>query len=168
MKKILFIVLFVSVFGLGFISSNIISNSKNKSELKKVTGIGGLFFKAKDPKSLKEWYKNNLGMNIDQYGKMFDWREGDDASHLGLTQWSIFNEKTKYFDPSEKSFMINYRVADLVSLVDELKSSGVTITDTLQSSEYGKFIHIMDIEGNKVELWEPPVTNYDEYIKGKK
>ncbi len=167
MKKVLIFSIIILVFGLGFVSGNFISKFSDKNEIKKVTGIGGVFFKSKDPKKLKEWYQTNLGMNMDQYGTMFEWREGSDASKLGLTQWSLFSDKTKYFNPSEKEFMINYRVADLTALVEELKASGVTLTDTLQPTDYGKFIHIMDIDGNKIELWEPVDTSFDEYTKGR-
>ena len=167
MKKTFLFTLIAIVFGLGFVSGNFILRSSDKSDMKKVTGLGGIFFKAKEPKKLKEWYKNNLGLNMDQYGTMFEWRQGDDAAKLGLTQWSVFNDKTNYFEPSSKDFMINYRVADLVSLVDELKKNGVTITDTLQPTDYGKFIHIMDMEGNKIELWEPVDASFDDFVKGR-
>ncbi len=104
---------------------------------------------------MREWYKVNLGLNTNQYGAVFEWRQGIDSSQKGFSQWSPFNEKTKYFEPSAKDFMINYRVDNLTGLLDELKKGGVEIVDTIQSVEYGKFVHIMDIEGNKIELWEP-------------
>ena len=167
MKKILVFVLLAFIFGLGFVSGNFISKSSDKNDLKKVTGVGGIFFKSKDPKALKEWYSANLGLNMDQYGTMFEWREGSDASKLGLTQWSVFKETTKYFEPSTKDFMINYRVHSLEPLVEELKKAGVTFTDTLQPTDYGKFIHLMDIDGNKIELWEPVDSSFDEYTKGR-
>ena len=123
--------------------------------MKKVTGIGGIFFKCKDPEKMKEWYKTHLGFDTGPYGTSFEWRQGDDPAKIGSTQWSPFAETTKYFEPSAKDFMINYRVDDLVALVDQLKKEGVTVTDSIQSVEYGKFVHILDVEGNKVELWEP-------------
>ncbi len=123
--------------------------------MKKVTGIGGIFFKCKDPKKLKEWYKTHLGLNTNDYGATFEWREDADPTHKGSTTWSPFPESSKYFDPSTKDFMINYRVADLDALVGQLKNEGVTIVDTMETYDYGKFIHILDAEGNKVELWEP-------------
>lgn len=123
--------------------------------MKKVTGIGGIFFKSKDPEKIKEWYKTHLGLNTDQYGAGFRWFEADDPSKKGFTQWSPFDEKTEYFNPSQREFMINYRVDNLEALVEELKKAGVIIVDSIETYEYGKFIHIMDIEGNKVELWEP-------------
>ncbi len=110
---------------------------------------------------VREWYATNLGLNTNQYGAVFEWRQGADSSQKGFTQWSPFNEKTKYFEPSTKDFMINYRVENLEDLVDQLKKSGVTITDSIQTVEYGKFVHIMDIENNKVELWEPNDIEFD-------
>lgn len=123
--------------------------------MKKVTGIGGIFFKCKDPKQMQEWYKTHLGLDTNDYGATFEWREADDATKEGATQWSPFSETTKYFEPSTKEFMINYRVADLEALVEELKKEGVTIVDEIATYDYGKFVHIIDVEGNKIELWEP-------------
>lgn len=125
---------------------------------KKVTGIGGIFFKCKDPVTLKEWYKKNLGLNTDKYGTVFAWYQGADNTKKGFTQWSPFKETTKYFLPSTKEFMINYRVADMDALVVQFKKDGITMCDSVEKVEYGKFLHIMDPEGNKIELWEP----YDE------
>ncbi len=123
--------------------------------MKKVTGIGGIFFKCKDPDKIKEWYKTHLGFNTNKYGSSFEWREETDATKKGSTEWSPFPETTKYMEPSTKDFMINYRVENLEALVEELKKAGVTIVDKIESYDYGKFIHIMDPEGNKIELWEP-------------
>ena len=123
--------------------------------MKKVTGIGGIFFKCKDPKKMREWYKTNLGLNTNEYGAVFEWRQGTDTTQKGFTQWSPFSEKTKYFEPSTRDFMINYRVENIEELVGQLQKSGVLVTDTIETYEYGKFVHIMDIEGNKIELWEP-------------
>lgn len=121
----------------------------------KVTGIGGIFFKCKDPESMKEWYKSRLGFNTDPYGASFEWRQADDADKKGTTIWSPFNETTTYFAPSTKEFMLNYRVDDIEALVLQLKEQGVTVVDDIATYDYGKFVHIIDIEGNKVELWEP-------------
>ena len=118
--------------------------------MKKVTGIGGIFFKCKDPNAINEWYKTHLGFDTSAYGTSFEWLQVDDSTKKGLTQWNPFKESTKYFEPSTKDFMINYRVENLAALIDELKKEGVTITDTLQAVDYGKFVHIMDMEGNKV------------------
>jgi uncharacterized protein YndB with AHSA1/START domain/predicted enzyme related to lactoylglutathione lyase len=121
----------------------------------KVTGVGGIFFKCKDPQKLKEWYHVHLGLNTDQWGASFIWWQEANSTKKGYTQWSTFSDTTKYFKPSKKDFMINYRVKNLEALVEELKKEGVTLTDKIEDYDYGKFIHIMDPEGNKIELWEP-------------
>ena len=123
--------------------------------MKKVTGIGGIFFKSKDPKGIKNWYHKNLGLAVDAYGSMFESRDSANPEKKTYLQWSPFEEKTNYFEPSEKEFMINYRVENLERLVKELKENGVKICDKIESYDYGKFVHIMDPEGNKLELWEP-------------
>jgi len=123
--------------------------------MKKVTGIGGIFFKCKEPKKMNEWYKTHLGLNTNDYGANFEWRQEDDPEKKGSTQWSTFSETTKYFEPSAKDFMINYRVDNLEALVEQLKAEGVTIVDDIAAYDYGKFVHIVDPEGNKIELWEP-------------
>ncbi|MEO6069135.1 MAG: VOC family protein [Chitinophagaceae bacterium] len=123
--------------------------------MKKVTGIGGIFFKCKDSKKLMEWYQTHLGLNTTEYGATFEWVDEANPSKKGSTQWSPFAESTKYFEPSTKDFMINYRVADLEGLLVQLKEEGVTILDQIETYDYGKFVHIMDLEGNKIELWEP-------------
>ncbi|WP_166921851.1 VOC family protein [Flavobacterium poyangense] len=123
--------------------------------MKKVTGIGGIFFKCNDPGKMREWYKKHLGLDTNEYGATFEWKEASDSGKNGSTQWSPFPENTKYFEPSTKDFMINYRVADLEALVEELKKEGVTIVDAIETYDYGKFVHIIDMEGNKIELWEP-------------
>jgi predicted enzyme related to lactoylglutathione lyase len=118
-----------------------------------VTGIGGLFFKTKDPKASKEWYRKHLGFNTDDYGCTFWWKDsqGKDCS----TQWSPFKEDTNYFRPSSKDFMFNYRVADLERLLEQLQKEGVTIVGQMETYEYGKFAWVLDNENNKIELWEP-------------
>ncbi|MDB5207867.1 MAG: glyoxalase [Flavisolibacter sp.] len=115
--------------------------------MKKVTGMGGLFFKCKNPDKMKEWYKTHLGLDTDEYRTNFEWRQTDDSNRKGYTQWSPSAETTKYFEPSGKEFMIKYRVVNLEVLVDELKKEGVIITDEIEAVEYGKFVHIMDMEG---------------------
>ena len=155
MKKIsLTIALIATSFLLGFAFNAILSNSKSK-KIKKVTGIGGIFFKCKDPKAINQWYKIHLGFDTSPYGTSFEWKQIDDSTKKGLTQWNTFAENTKYFEPSTKDFMINYRVENLEALVDELKKVQVTILDKIESYDYGKFVHILDIEGNKIQLWEP-------------
>lgn len=123
--------------------------------MKKVTGIGGVFFKCSDPKGMNDWYTQNLGIATGDYGATFDWRQADDPEKKGTTAWCTFPDTTKYFDPSTKPFMINYRVEDLTALVDELKKNNVTIVDEISTYDYGKFVHILDPEGNIIELWEP-------------
>ncbi len=126
--------------------------SDKKDELKRVTGFGGFFFKATDSKKLIEWYSKYLGLETNEYGSTFLWKdkEGNDCS----TQWSPFKENTNYFEPSQKQFMQNFRVADLKLLLEKLEQEGVTIIGEIESYDYGKFGWILDPEGNKIELWE--------------
>lgn len=135
--------------------------------MKRVTGIGGIFFKAGNPEKIKEWYKKHLGLDTDQYGTNFEWRQGADPAQYGFTQWSPFSQNTTYFEPSGKEFMINYRVENLETLVEELKKEGVIIVDEIETFDYGKFVHILDIEGNKLELWEPNDMEYDKIVEGR-
>ena len=137
------------------------NNSTDNPKMKRVTGIGGIFFKCKDPGKMREWYKTHLGLNTNQYGTVFEWRQATDSTKKGFSQWSPFKETTKYFEPSTKEFMINYRVENLEALLKEQKIEGVTVTDTIEVYDYGKFVHIMDIEGNKIELWEPNDIKYE-------
>jgi len=119
----------------------------------RVTGIGGVFFKTEDPNATKNWYKKHLGFNTDDWGCTFWWKdkEGNDCS----TQWSPFKKETTYFEPSKKDFMFNYRVENLTELLTALKDEGVTVIDKVEEYEYGKFGWIIDLDGNKIELWEP-------------
>ena len=167
MKKLsLLILVIVTSFGFGYsFKSYIDKPTHSDSDFKKVTGIGGIFFKCKDPKKLREWYKTHLGLNTNSYGAVFEWYQGADSSKKGFSQWSPFGEKTKYFEPSTKDYMINYRVDNLERLMEEFKKSGVTITDTMQTVEYGKFVHILDLEGNKIELWEPNDVEFEKLGK---
>ncbi len=157
MKKTSTFILVIAIsFCFGFAFKSIISKqTASVQEMKKVTGIGGIFFKCKDPGKMREWYQTHLGLNTNEYGTVFEWWQGADSTKKGFTQWSPFNEKTTYFEPSTKDFMINYRVANLDLLVEELKKNGVTVVDNIETVEYGKFVHILDVEGNKLELWEP-------------
>ncbi|NRA12222.1 MAG: VOC family protein [Crocinitomicaceae bacterium] len=134
--------------------------SEEIPELETIRGIGGIFFKSKDPKSLQKWYESSLGMKVDAYGKRFEWQEvvTSDSSRMEGLQWSVFAESSDYFDPSKSSFMINYVVADIDQLVLYLEKNNVVFTDSVIDYGYGKFVHIMDPEGNKIELYEP---NYD-------
>ena len=119
----------------------------------RVTGIGGLFFKTDDPKKTKDWYQKHLGFNTDQWGCTFWWKDND--GNKASTQWSPFASDTKYFEPSKKDFMFNYRVENLVELLQELEKEGVTIVGKMEEYDYGKFGWVLDGDGNKIELWEP-------------
>lgn len=134
--------------------------------MKRVTGIGGIFFRCKDPKEMKSWYEKHLGFKTDEYGGAFEWRQAENPKKSGYTAWSPMKEDTKYFDPSEKQFMINYRVENLEHLLEVLKTEGVQIVGGIESFDYGKFAHILDPEGNKIELWEPNDTVFDDHYKG--
>ena len=120
---------------------------------KRVTGVGGFFFKSEDPSKLKDWYKKHLGLNTDDYGCTFWWM--DDKGNKASTQWSPFAADTKYFEPSQKQFMQNFRVHNLDGLLVKLKEEGVTLVGEPEAYDYGKFAWIVDPEGNKIELWEP-------------
>lgn len=165
-KTILTTLVLVTTFCLGYafnaLTTKLITEEQS---IKKVTGIGGIFFKCKDPKKVRQWYNTHLGLNTNPYGAVFEWRQGADSTKKGFTQWSPFAETTTYFAPSNKDFMINYRVENLEALLKQLKNDGVVITDSVQSVEYGKFAHILDIEGNKVELWEPNDIEYEKLGK---
>ena len=123
--------------------------------MKRVTGIGGVFFKSQDPERLKEWYAKHLGLSINQWGCSFEYDPQAEDAKKSSVQWSPFKADTQYFEPSEKPFMINYTVDDLEALVEELKKEGVEVLGEISVYEYGKFAHIMDCDGNKIELWEP-------------
>jgi predicted enzyme related to lactoylglutathione lyase len=155
MKKATIFIIITASFCFGFAFKSILAPDNNTSYMKKVTGIGGVFFKCKDPKAINEWYKTHLGFETSPYGTSFEWREIDDSTKKGLTQWNPFPENTKYFEPSTKDFMINYRVDNLEALVEELKKDNVTIVDNIETYDFGKFVHILDMEGNKIQLWEP-------------
>ena len=131
----------------------------------KVTGIGGIFFKCEDPQKIKEWYRDNLGLAVDEHGSPFEFRNANRPEEINYLNWGPFSKDTKYFDPSKKEFMINYRVENIEALVEQLKESGVTIVDTIESYDYGKFVHILDSENNKIELWEPVDSVFTEYYK---
>ncbi len=125
----------------------------------KVIGVGGIFFFSENPEKTKEWYHENLGLSTNQWGTTFESRNLDKPEHIESLQWSPFQKNSDYFKPSQKEFMINYRVQNLEGLLKKLKENDVTILDEVATYEYGKFVHIMDAEGNKIELWEP-VENY--------
>ena len=125
--------------------------------MKRVTGIGGVFFKSKDPKALGEWYRTHLGLNVEQWGGVaFQWVTPDNPAGAGTTIWNPFKEDTTYFAPSTASFMINFRVDDLHALLGALRAEGCDVDAKVDESEYGKFGWVQDPEGNRVELWQPP------------
>lgn len=132
--------------------------------MKKVTGIGGIFFKSKDPEKMKEWYRKHLGIESDQYGATFEWGQAEGPGQSGYTAWSVMPEDTKYFDPSSSPFMINYRVDDLHALLKELREAGVEVDDKVEEYDYGKFGWIMDPEGRRIELWEPNDEKFKEIL----
>jgi predicted enzyme related to lactoylglutathione lyase len=131
--------------------------------MKRVTGLGGVFFKTTDPKKMKEWYGKHLGLPVDEYGASFRWIDINhkEAKVPALTAWSPFKDDTTYFAPSEKPFMFNYRVENLVELLKVLKKEGVQIVGEMEEYPYGKFGWIMDPEGNKIELWEPKDDGFE-------
>lgn len=124
--------------------------------MKRVTGLGGVFFKSKNPKDLTTWYDEHLGLD---FGKntwsTFEWREKDKPDQLGRTEFSVFPDTTKYTEPSKSTFMINFRVENLEKLIEVLRGEGVTIVGDIEVYDYGKFGWILDPDGNKIELWEP-------------
>lgn len=126
----------------------------------RVTGIGGIFFKAKNPEVLREWYRKHLGLNIEDWGGLsFNWATPDKPNFQGQTVWSIFKDSTDYFAPSKSSFMINYVVENLDQVLEALRSEGCDVDDKTDASEFGKFGWVMDPEGNRIELWQPPTIN---------
>ncbi len=135
--------------------------------MKKVTGIGGVFFKCKEPSKMKEWYGKHLGLQIDAYGTNFEWRQAEDSEKKGFTQWSVNSKSSEYAGSSDQQFMINYRVENLEKLVEQLRSEGVEVIDEIEAFDYGKFVHILDAEGNRVELWEPNDVEYDKIVEGR-
>jgi len=127
----------------------------------KVTGIGGIFFKCKKPEKMKDWYGKNLGLVTNDYGSLFEFRNSDNPEQKAYLQWSTFPSRTNYFKPSKKGFMINYRVDDIEKLVKKLRKKGIEIIGEIKTYEYGKFVHILDPENNKIELWEPVNELYE-------
>ncbi len=129
--------------------------SKDNNPIPKVTGIGGIFFFSEDTEKTKKWYAKNLGLETSQWGSSFEFRNAHRPEEINYLQWSPFKKGSDYFAPSKKEFMINYRVQNIEGLIEKLKLNGVTILDSIETFDYGKFVHIMDDDGNKIELWEP-------------
>ena len=125
--------------------------------MKRVTGIGGIFIKSADPARLREWYRKHLGIPVETWGgTAFQWAGPGNPGGIGTTVWNVFEAGSNYFDPSRSPFMVNYRVADLRALIAALRAEGCQVDDKVDESEYGRFGWVVDPDGNKVELWEPP------------
>lgn len=125
--------------------------------MKRVVGIGGIFIKSRDPEALKAWYRTHLGMDIQDWGGMaFPWSTPEDPNPGGMTIWTVFEESSEYFNPSKAPFMVNYRVEDLDAVLGALRAEGCDVDEKTEESEFGKFGWVIDPDGNKVELWEPP------------
>jgi len=126
--------------------------------MKRVVGIGGIFIKSRDPEALKAWYRTHLGMDIQDWGGMaFPWSTPEDPNQGGMTIWTVFEESSEYFNPSKAPFMVNYRVEDLAAILEALRAEGCDVEEKTEESEFGKFGWVIDPDGNKVELWEPPI-----------
>ncbi len=130
-------------------------SNKSMDSMPRVTGIGGIFIASENPQEMKDWYAKQLGLVVNEYGSTFESRNANRPKEINYLQWNMFTKDNVYFTPSQKGFIINYRVQHLDILVKNLKSNGVNVLDEIQTYNYGKFVHIMDPEGNKIELWEP-------------
>ncbi len=171
MKRIIFAIVLIAL-GCNQPTKNYSDMSKEKNTesesdaaadtTPKVTGIGGIFFFTEDPNKTKEWYAKHLGLEVNEWGSSFESRNANNPDEINYLQWSPFKDGSTYFAPSKKEFMINYRVQNIEGLVKNLKASGVTVLDSIETFDYGKFVHIMDADGNKLELWEPVDTVFTE------
>ena len=156
-----FLSLMVLIFSTGIKTNNTLTMNQHEGKnmddtTPKVTGIGGIFFYSETPKETKEWYTQNLGIEINDWGSAsFEARNINNPEEVTSLQWKPFKKGDEYFSPSKKDFMINYTVQNIEGLVDKLRANGVTILDSIATYDYGKFVHIMDSDGNKIELWEP-------------
>lgn len=163
MKKVIAIAI-LSLLLLSFSTNDKTNNAINTYKQKgiimndtipKVTGIGGIFFYSESPKETKEWYAKNLGIEINDWGSSsFESRNIKNPDEINSLQWKPFKKGDEYFSPSKKDFMINYTVQNIEGLINQLKENGVTILDSIETYDFGKFVHIMDADGNKIELWE--------------
>ncbi len=131
--------------------------------MQRVIGVGGIFFKANDPEKLAAWYKKHLGLNVEEWGGV-TFQEGAGADLQPKRQayigWSPFEADTVYFEPSTKPYMLNFRVHDLHALLEELRREGVDVDEKTEESDFGKFGWLMDPEGTRIELWEPPIAKH--------
>lgn len=137
---------------------NLTNNTKiisSADTIPRITGIGGLFFISEKPDSLQMWYKEKLGFKTDDYGAVFEFRNALQKNELNYLRWSVFKKGNHYLKPGKSNFMINYRVFNLSSYIKQLESKGIVFLDSMQTFDYGKFIHLMDADSNKIELWEP-------------
>lgn len=153
MKKIQLLIIAMMAFQTASAQNG---KTMDTSEEMKVTGIGGIMFKSKDPKATRKWYEGNLGIKDDPNGHLFEWIDKNDSTKTGVTVWSPMPADTEYLGQPDQQFMINYRVKNLEQLAKELQRNGVTLLDKIENYEgLGKFLHILDIDGRRVELWEP-------------
>ena len=158
------LLLLLPVAAIAFAAGRVTAPATTSDE-PRATGIGGIFFKSKDPKALRSWYNKYLGMPMNEYGAVFEYGDAD-ADGRGDLQWSPFGARTKYFAPSPKDFMINYRVVHLDELMERMRGDGVVFTDSVERVEYGAFVHCLDADSNKLELWEPIDTVYGRLSNG--
>jgi len=133
---------------------------------KRVTSLGGIFFKTPSTEKTKDWYEKHLGFNMEEHGTHFVWQKPDNPLERGHTLWAPFSDKTKYFGREQQQYMVNFRVENLDELLKVLREEGVEVLDTYESHDYGKFAHIIDVDGNRVELWEPNDAVYAKMISG--
>ena len=127
---------------------------KKAAEMESVTGIGGVFMKARDPKAMAAWYRDHLGIQVKNGYAAFDWREKENPDRMGHTTWTLFPTNTTYFGSSTSPYMVNYRVANLDRMIEQLKSGGVAV-EKVKDYDYGRFTWLTDPEGTRIELWEP-------------
>lgn len=133
----------------------------------RITGIGGIFFQCDDPNKMREWYAENFGLITDEYGALFEFRKASDPDKIAYLQWSTMSKDSDHFKPSRSPFMINYRVENIEALVAQLQAAGHEMLDDIAVYDYGKFVHLLDPEGNKIELWEPVDRVFTEYSQGR-
>jgi len=145
----------IVAFATGAATGRVATQAPEPPPAERVTGIGGVFIKAKDPAALARWYGDNLGIDTRQNRSMFQWREHDNPNRVALTVWAVFPETTKYFSPGTATFMVNYRVRDLDRLLAQLRARGAAVDPRVTTDDNGKFAWVVDPEGNRIELWEP-------------
>ncbi|MFK7803817.1 MAG: VOC family protein [Anaerolineae bacterium] len=138
----------------------------NENDKPRVRAIGGVFFRSADPEKTREWYGRHLGLSTDSFGTNFAWRHKDEPEKAGYSQWSAFDAETEYFGKREQQFMINYRVDHLDLLIEKLKADGVEFVGEMQQEAFGRFVHIIDNDGRRVELWEPIDDEYEKILNG--